>query len=118
MIRVAEYLDWDVSELRPVRQFVLFLIAPPPYDPVSTLPHLPWYLPPLRGILEDSGEGLGATPSKRPFFLSNQILQEMMKDMDQDGSGSVSLAEWVRAGATTVPLLVLLGMDMVSGKGW
>lgn len=38
--------------------------------------------------------------------------------MDQDGSGSVSLDEWVRAGATTVPLLVLLGMDVVSEKGW
>lgn len=72
----------------------------------------------LRDVLGDSGEGLGVSPSKRPFSLSNQILQEMMKEMDRDGSGCVSLAEWVRAGATTVPLLVLLRIDMVSGKGF
>lgn len=117
-MRVAEYLDWDVSELRPVRLFVLFLIAPPPHGPVSTLPHLPWVPGPSVWCPRRRWRESGATPRKRPFFLSNQILQEMMKDMDQDGSGSVSLAEWVRAGATTVPLLVLLGMDMVSGKGW
>uniref|UniRef100_A0AAQ4RU00 Diacylglycerol kinase n=2 Tax=Gasterosteus aculeatus aculeatus TaxID=481459 RepID=A0AAQ4RU00_GASAC len=62
MMRAADYLGWDATELRPV-------------------------------------------------------LKDMMTAIDVDGSGTVTLEEWVKGGMNNVPLLVLLGLKMTERDG-
>lgn len=93
MVHVAEYLEWDSTELKPVSAGA--------------------------GAAGGSLVSRGSQAASPCHCVSSllQILKAMMEEIDYDHDGTVTLEEWIRGGMTTIPLLVLLGMETVSAGG-
>lgn len=91
MVHVAEYLEWDSTELKPVSAGAAG----------------------SRGSCRGSQPEPGVAPLCHHLLCLSQILKAMMEEIDYNHDGTVTLEEWIRGGMTTIPLLVLLGMETV-----
>ncbi|XP_036015627.1 diacylglycerol kinase gamma isoform X4 [Mus musculus] len=108
MLHVAQYLEWDPTELRPERCLRQ-------QDEVYTWQKLQFPSLPSRGnSMIETQRTEKLEPSVEELSM---ILKEMLQGMDYDKDGFVSLQEWINGGMTTIPLLVLLGMDDSGSKG-
>lgn len=103
-MHVAEYLEWDVTELKLVKTGFNFSVWPVTVNQMDKRNRNCWKL--------KSGHHY-TDISVSLFVVCLQILQEMMREIDYDHDGTVSLEEWIQGGMTTIPLLVLLGLETV-----
>lgn len=101
MMHAADYLGWDVTELRPVSTRAA------PCGPRSESC--------TQGAPASKRRSAGLSAAGDTAFGHTQVLKDMMTAIDSDGNGTVSLDEWIQGGMKNAPLLVLLGLKVSLG---
>lgn len=109
MMRAADYLGWDVTELRPVWVFfsVCFFFL---FCMAFELFCLPAHI--KCGTWKHRLRVWQKIRINFWCFVMEQVLKDMMTAIDVDDSGTVTLEEWLKGGMNNAPLLVLLGLKV------